>query len=156
MWLFGPLAWSRVQLGFRREAIDSTFEFVDGVKDTPGEAPLRQLGKEPLDGVEARGGCWREAGGPLWMCCQTFVDLLMWVRCLFPGGNRGDRSGRHRHRSLSSGTPGLSEGVMNSHAAYAPRGTATVQRLRLTAEDRIPLFLPSSASIRRCLSFKCQ
>jgi hypothetical protein len=56
VWLFGPLEWSRVQVGFRREAINSTFEFVDGVKDTAGEAPLRQLDKEPLDGVEPRGG----------------------------------------------------------------------------------------------------
>jgi hypothetical protein len=47
------------------EAIDGIFEFVDGVKHTAGETPLRELGEETLDGVEPGGGCPCEVEGRL-------------------------------------------------------------------------------------------
>jgi hypothetical protein len=91
VWLFGPLEWSRVQVVFRREAINSIFEFVDGVKDTAGEAPLRQLGKEPLDGVEPGSGAlvqtFEVVGMPLcfdyflmWRVRHSNLRLRVWLR----------------------------------------------------------------------------
>lgn len=42
----------------------------------------------------------------------------------------------------TSGTTGLPKGVVNCHTAYLATGRATVQALRITAQDRVLVFLP--------------
>ncbi|MBV9235613.1 MAG: AMP-binding protein [Xanthobacteraceae bacterium] len=42
----------------------------------------------------------------------------------------------------TSGTTGLPKGVVNCHNAYDAAGRATVEALRITADDRIMVFLP--------------
>ena len=77
IWIGGPGEGFGVFVGFGNEAIDGGLEIDEGMEDTPLEAPFCEFGEEAFDGVEPRGGCWREVENKPLVAIEPSPDLRM-------------------------------------------------------------------------------
>ena len=77
IWIGGPGEGFGVFVGFGNEAIDGGLEIDEGMEDTPLEAPFCEFGEEAFDGVEPRGGCWREVENKPLVAIEPGPDLRM-------------------------------------------------------------------------------
>jgi len=68
-----------LELELRQAITDGSLEVHNGVEDAMLEPSARELGEEPLDGVEPGRRCWREVEGPARVMRKPFEDLRMFV-----------------------------------------------------------------------------